>query len=227
MRKQPADPLGLLLTLLLGGVLFAFINSCAAAYGAPCRQCVRQQAVLAPSLAYQPAVQYMIGQQVRAESVDVAAFRHSPEWQELQRLRAWKEGVRYGAQLRDQPAADVDPEPWTPKPEQPADDEALPLPGPLPEEPTGREPTPAPQGDRPFAGQMPNIIAACSKCHQGDTPKGDLWLDGTTDLRGVDAAEKRDAIVRMLLNERMPPSGHTLGDEQFNGILAELYQEDE
>lgn len=223
MTKQSSnDPLGLLMTLLLGGVLFAFINSCASAYGSPCRQCVRQQAVLAPSLAYTPAVQYMIGAQVRQESVDVAAFRHSPEWIEYRELRAWKAGFLAAKQ---QPAADVEPPKWTPKPEQPADDE--PLPFPLPEEPIGREPTPAPQGDRPFANQMPNIVAACSKCHTGDSPKGDLWLDGTTDLRGVHAAEKRDAIVRMLLNEKMPPSGHTLSDDQFNGILAELYQEDE
>ena len=223
-NRSTADPLGLLGTMIVVGLLFASCD----AYAAPCKLCRQQQKFVAnyvaPSLAYTPSVQYMIGQQVRQTSVDTAAFRASDEYQEYIELRAWRAGFEARAAL----GAEAPPAPLTPKPEQPAEelaDPTFPLPSPLPDtEPTGPQPTPA---DARFANKIPTLVARCSKCHTGNEPKGDLWIDGTVDLTTPDAAEKRDSIIRAVAHGHMPPSGQPpLSDAEFTAVLYELYPEE-
>lgn len=62
----------------------------------------------------------------------------------------------------------------------------------------------------------------CSKCHSGDNPKGDLWLDGTVPLN----AEKRDRIMRKIYQGKMPPK-NPLDDETLNLMIEKLYGADD
>ena len=86
---------------------------------------------------------------------------------------------------------------------------------------TAAQPTPA----EPHATKIPTLVANCAKCHSGKNPKGDIWLDGTVDLRHPDAAEKRDAILRAVYNGTMPKGKSPLDDQAFGSIIEELYAE--
>ena len=78
----------------------------------------------------------------------------------------------------------------------------------------------------PAADPYATLKATCAKCHSGDSPKGDLWLDGSVSLDGPDAATKRDAIVSAIRTGRMPPNlpeGERLPLEKREAIEDELY----
>ena len=66
------------------------------------------------------------------------------------------------------------------------------------------------------------IVQRCAKCHGGEDPKGGLWLDGTVDLRGEDAAAKRDAIMQQVWRGHMPPKT-PLTDAETASVIQELY----
>jgi len=141
-------------------------------------------------------VYWQIGQSVQREAVDTLQFRHSDEYIELQQLRGFKAGV-----------------------------EAVTASGDRPSSPAGLA---TKGGDNPAGADQPASMlkATCAKCHSGDEPKGDLWLDGTVPLDGPDAAVKRDAIVRAIRTGHMPPKlpeGERLSPETLDAIEDELY----
>jgi hypothetical protein len=166
------------------------------------------QKVVAPNyvatLAVAP-VYYQVGQSLQREAADTLQFRHSEEYIELQQLRGFKAGVDAVTASGDRPSSPV----------------GLATKG--SDNPAGAEQPPAPPADT-FAGRYPTLAAKCSKCHGGDTPKGDVFIDGSVPLDGPDAAGKRDAIARAIINEHMPPSGPLEAQEQFNA-LTELFTE--
>ena len=145
---------------------------------------------------YAAPIYYQIGQSVQREAVDTLQFRHSEEYIELQQLRGFKAGV-----------------------------EAVTASGDRPSSPAGLA---TKGGDNPAGAEQPASMlkATCAKCHSGDEPKGDLWLDGTVPLDGPDAAVKRDAIVRAIRTGHMPPKlpeGERLSPETLDAIEDELY----
>lgn len=75
-----------------------------------------------------------------------------------------------------------------------------------------------------FAARYPTLAANCLKCHTGDEPKGDVFLDGSVPLDGPDAAAKRDAIATQIINLRMP-KGKPLDDQHQYNALVELFSE--
>jgi hypothetical protein len=185
-------------------LMFLGIMSSVANAGTVCRQqVVAHHQYVAPIVA---PVYYKIGAGLQQEAVATQQFRHSNEYIELQQLRGFKAGVDAvtASGLR------------TPGPPQPATGHPA-----ATEE--GQTIPPAPPVSD-FAAHYPTLAAKCQKCHTGDTPKGDVFLDGSVPLDGPDAASKRDAIARAIVNERMP-DGKPLGDqEQFNA-LVELFTE--
>lgn len=145
---------------------------------------------------YAAPVYYQIGQSVQREAVDTLQFRHSEEYIELQQLRGFKAGV-----------------------------EAVTASGDRPSSPAGLA---TKGGDNPAGADQPASMlkATCAKCHSGEMPKGDLWLDGSVSLDGPDAATKRDAIVGAIRTGKMPPNlpeGERLPPDVIDAIEDELY----
>ncbi len=166
----------------------------------------RVQRVVSPyvaQLAVAPNVYYQVGQSLQREAVDTQQFRHSDEYIELQQLRGFKAGV--DAVTASAVTTSGPPQPAT---GHPATTEE------------GQNTPPA----TPFAARYPTLAANCSKCHSGDTPKGDVFIDGSVTLEGPDAAGKRDAIARAIVNERMP-DGKPLDDQDQYNALVELFTE--
>lgn len=185
------------LVIMLLGIMAGIANA-----GTVCRQQVVAHQYAAPLVA---PVYYQIGQSLQREAVDTQQFRHSEEYIELQQLRGFKAGV-------DAVTASAV---TTSGPPQPASHPGHPA---ATEE--GQTTTPA----TPFAARYPTLAAKCQKCHSGDLPKGDVFLDGTVPLDGPDAASKRDAIARAIVNLRMPEGKPLEDQEQFNA-LVELFTE--
>jgi hypothetical protein len=115
------------------------------------------------------------------------------------------------------PPAGTPPQPLPPGLNPPGPENTTPAPLPIPPQ----TPTPPAGGE---AVAYPILYANCAKCHSGTDPKGQIWLDGTVDLRGEDAAETRDKIVRVLWLGHMPPD-QPATDEIVGGILDEIYVE--
>lgn len=189
------------IVMVVVGLCYGALASIAGA-GTVCRQ---QVSYAAPLVA---PVYYQIGQSLQREAVDTQQFRHSEEYIELQQLRGFKAGVDAVTASGDRPSS----------PPQPASH---------PGHPAATEegqtiPPAAPVSD--FAARYPTLAAKCQKCHSGDTPKGDVFLDGTVPLDGPDASAKRDAIARAIVNERMPDGKPLEDQEQFNA-LVELFTE--
>lgn len=184
-------------------ILIALSLAGMAQAGTVCRvqKVVAHQQYVAPVLA---PVYYQIGQSVQQEAVATQQFRHSDEYIELQQLRGFKAGVDAVASVSgDRPSS----------PPQPASHPGHPA---ATEE--GQTTPPAPSASM--------LQQTCVKCHSGETPKGDLWLDGTVSLEGPDAATKRDAIVSAIRTGRMPPNlpdGERLPPEKIDAIEDELY----
>ena len=145
---------------------------------------------------YAAPVYWQIGQSVQREAVDTLQFRQSNEYIELQQLRGFKAGV-----------------------------EAVTASGDRPSSPAGIA---TKGGDNPAGAEQPASMlkATCAKCHSGDEPKGDIWLDGSVPLDGPDAAAKRDAIVGAVRTGKMPPNlpeGERLPPDVIDAIEDELY----
>ena len=203
--------------------IFAVTAWMTAAARASCRTCYRAQ-VVAPAynvVPFQAATYNFVGAPVRLQAEQAYTMANHPDYPAFQRFLAFNEGVKYAQQQAQQAAQQPHQQP-------PAD------PGP-PEPVTGEEqqggppeppaaPLPPQDGEAPFAHLTPTIVANCAKCHSGDTPKADLWLDGSSDLRALAAGDKRDAILREVINQRMPPPGKgTLSAEDAGQIIGELY----
>jgi hypothetical protein len=193
-----------LIVFVVVGVCYGCLASFAQA-GGVCRvqKVVAHQQYVAPVLA---PVYYQIGQSVQREAVDTLQFRHSEEYQELRDLRVYKQAIETAAIIAQGNSGD--------RPTGPA---GLATKG--GDNPAGTEQPPAP----PAASILQQT---CAKCHSGETPKGDLWLDGTVSLDGPDAATKRDAIVNAIRTGHMPPNlpdGQRLPPEKLDAIEDELY----
>lgn len=199
--KLKADWWDVALAVIVMAVVCFLYGALASIAGAApvCRvQKVVAHSYIAP-LAVAPNVYYQVGQSLQREAVDTQHFRHSEEYIELQQLRGFKAGV-------DAVTASAVVAGGPPQPEQ------------------GHPPVTEEGQTTPFATRYPTLAAKCSKCHSGDSPKGDVFIDGSVPLEGPDAAGKRDAIARSIVNERMP-DGKPLDDqEQFNA-LVELFTE--
>lgn len=203
MRTNLDRTAGYAVTFLLVCLVLMFLGllSSVANAGTVCRvqkQVAYAQPLLAP-------VYYQIGQSVQREAVDTLQFRHSEEYIELQQLRGFKAGVDAVTASGDRPTG----------PPQPA---SQPMGHPAATEEGQTTPPPPP------AASM--LQQTCAKCHSGETPDGDLWLDGTVSLEGPDAATKRDAIVGAIRTGRMPknlPEGERLPPEKLDAIEDELY----
>lgn len=176
---------------------------CLTASASDCVVCRRQVVVQHALPIVQTPAYYQVGAQIQQESVDTAAFRHSPEYADYLRLQGYVQRVQEERGELPPPAEEADATPPAPLPEPAAD-----------------EPTPATTAD--FVKRYPTIAAKCARCHSGDEPKGGLWLDGSVPLDGPEAAVKRDAIVRETFLGTMPKNG-PLEDAEFGRLLAELY----
>lgn len=195
--------------IVLAAIVFVVVGMCygcltsIADAGTVCRvQKVVAHSYAAPLVA---PVYYQVGQSLQREAADTLQFRHSEEYIELQQLRGFKAGVDAvsgtllaGSRTPSQPAL---------------------LPAATGE---GTEPPAAPADT--FAARYPTLAAKCQRCHSGDTPKGDVFIDGSVPLDGPDAASKRDAIAAAIVNGRMPKGGALDDQEQFNA-LVELFTE--
>lgn len=195
--------------VLIFGIM-AIVWACYAAIGtaAPvCNVCrIQKQAVIQQVAAYPPpAVYYAVNRAVQEEAAATLQFRHSEEYIELQQLRGFKAGVDAVAAVSgDRPSS----------PAGLANKKGG-------DNPAGAEQPPAPPAD-PYA----TLKQTCAKCHSGETPKGDIWLDGSVSLEGPDAATKRDAIVAAMRTGHMPPTlkdGHRLDLEVREAIEDEIY----
>lgn len=201
MKQSQLDSItGTAMAFLIAALVLMFLGilSGAANAGTVCRQ---QVSYAAPLVA---PVYYQIGQSVQREAIVTQQLRQSDEYLELLELRGFKAGV-------DAVTASAV---TTSGPPQPASHPGHPA---ATEE---GQTTPA----TPFAARYPTLAAKCQKCHSGDTPKGDVFLDGTVPLDGPDAASKRDAIARAIVNLRMP-EGKPLEDQEQYNALVELFTE--
>lgn len=193
-----AYPFALLAMIILAWALFGSSSD-----GAPvCRSqvCVKQAAVIQQVAAY-PPVYYQIGQSVQREAADTLQFRHSEEYIELQQLRGFKAGVDAVAAVSG---------------DRPSSPSGLAMKG--GDNPGGVD-HPQPEPANGFAARYPTLAAKCSRCHQGDEPKGGVWIDGSVPLDGPDSADKRDAIAAAIVNLRMPKGKPLEDQEQFNALI--------
>lgn len=203
--------LGYAIALIVAAIAMMFLGILSAQRanaGTVCR--IKQQAIVQQVVA-QP-VYYAIGQSLRQEATATYGFRQSDEYIELQQLRGYKAGVEAvtisvagsSSPLQDAPGHPAQPEggPTTPPP----------------------APSSAPQ--QPAAPAKSVLQQTCAKCHSGENPKGDIWLDGSVSLQGPDAAVKRDAIVAAIRTGHMPPSlkdGERLPLETREAIEDEIH----
>jgi hypothetical protein len=185
------------LVIMLLGIMAGIANA-----GTVCRQQIVAHQYAAPLVA---PVYYQIGQSLQREAIATQQLRQSDEYLELLELRGFKAGV-------DAVTASAV---TTSGPPQPASH---------PGHPAATEEGQTAEPANGFAARYPTLAAKCQKCHSGDTPKGDVFLDGTVPLDGPDAATKRDAIARAIINERMP-DGKPLEDQEQYNALVELFTE--
>lgn len=205
----------------LGG--FFFFAWSMGAFGG---QIVCQQPLRAAAFTYQQpivggyympaeALQQRAAAQLQMESSpDLAAFR------DFQRFRAYE---AWAAQQQGQDANDS---------ATPTEPPAAVTDAPPPTAPEGGGPLPPPAPAEPGAwgAQYPMLMAKCSKCHSGADPDGGFVLDGTADLKSELLAPKRDAIMREIVNRRMPRKAGTeecipLSPEEMGAVIAELWRE--
>lgn len=186
------------LALMFLGLLANVANA-----GGVCRQQVVAQQYAAPVLA---PVYYQVGQSLQREAADTLQFRHSEEYLELQQLRGFKAGVDAVAAVSG---------------DRPSSPSGLAMKG--GDNPGGAE-HPQPEPANGFAARYPTLAAKCARCHDKDEPDGEFFISPTVPLEGPDAATKRDAIARAIVNLRMPQGKPLEDQEQFNA-LVELFTE--
>ena len=209
MKPRVKDIRDFLVVATLTALFFAvaFSLNQPAQGAAVCRQ--RQSfahSYVQPVVQQYAATYYAVGQQLRQQAADTYAFRQSAEYMDYLRLKGFEAGVAAMQSAAQQ---------QTPQPPGQAaaaqDSEPSPAPASKPSEPTP-------------ASKYPVLAANCAKCHSGEHPKGDIWLDGTVSLDGDDAAAKRDKIVFQIWNGHMPPK-QALDDPTVTSIIGELYVE--
>lgn len=212
----------------LGG--FFFFAWSMGAFGGPI---VCQQPLQAAAFTYQQpivggfympaeALQQRAAAQLQMESSpDLAAFR---DFQRFRAYEAWQ-----AAQAGELPAQEL---PAQELPAQPAQGVPAPATDTPPTAPEGGGPNPPPAPAEPGAwgAQYPVLMAKCSKCHSGADPDGQFILDGTADVKSEYFAPKRDAIMREIINRRMPRKPGTdecvpLTPEEMGAVVAELWRE--
>lgn len=206
----------------LGG--FFFFAWSMGAFGG---QIVCQQPLQAAAFTYQQqiaggfympaeALQQRAAAQLQMESSpDLAAFR------DFQRFRAYE---AWAAQSESNSVSDSVTPPET-EPMAPVTDTP-----PTAPEGGGPLPPPAPAEPGAWGAQYPVLMAKCSKCHSGADPDGQFILDGTADVKSEYFAPKRDAIMREIINRRMPRKAGTdecvpLTPEEMGAVVAELWRE--
>lgn len=219
---------------LVGFYLFAYQIGAFGGQIHGCNSCIRAAAFTyqPPALQiiggmYQPAaaLQQQAAAQLQMEaSPDLAAFR---DFQRFRQYEAWTAQQVTGnvdaASTPTEPPAQVAQPPAQAPAELPAQPPAAP-PG------AGPLPPPVPEGPGAWGARYPTLMAKCSKCHSGAEPDGGFILDGTGDIQGPHLAAKRDAIMREIVNNRMPRKAGTdecapLSDEEMGAVIAELWLE--
>lgn len=173
--------------------------------GTVCRQqVVAHQQYAAPLLA---PYYFKIGAGVEQEAVATQQFRHSDEYIELQQLRGFKAGVDAVASVSgDRPSSPHQP----PSEGHDATD--------------GGQTTPPAAPTSEFAARYPTLAANCTRCHDKDDPPKGVFISPTVPLEGPDAAVKRDALARAMVNGRMPEN-KPLDDQSTFNALIELFSE--
>lgn len=193
-----------------------------------CNSCVR-----AAAFTYQAPLQIVGGYYMPAEALqqraaaqlqmesspDLAAFRDFQRFRQYEAWQAGKAGAETEpptAQLENSGQQSYPPAEATPPPAAP------PGAGPLP--------PPAPADPGAWGDRYPTLMAKCSKCHSGAEPDGNFILDGTADIQGQHLAEKRDKIMREIVNSRMPRKAGSdecvpLSDQEMGAVVAELWLE--
>lgn len=61
------------------------------------------------------------------------------------------------------------------------------------------------------------VSLVCGKCHSGNTPKGEFYLDGSPGMRAEDITR----AIRMIAEDKMPPKTKLSRDEK-NALLSDL-----
>ncbi len=154
-----------------------------------------------------PLIAYRVALPLREEAVATHQLRHSEEYVELQQLRGYKAGVEavsQSLQAGSRPPLQAD----TGHPSQPEE---------------GIKP---PEPPAPPQSPYPTLVETCAKCHSGNSPKGDIWLDGSVKYDSPEMAEKRDAIVQAIRTGNMPPTledGKRLPPEKLDAIEDEIH----
>ncbi len=210
-----------------------------------CNACTAQAVIAQPAYHQQQflaATYNFVGAPVRLQAEQQYTMQNDPRYEQFQQYLAQQQAQAMAQQLFEQwkaqalaqqpgelpaQAPGATPEP----PAQPPEAQGAPAaptapataPGPLPPPPDS-PPHVAQPGVTPFAAEIPTIVARCSSCHTGENAKGDIWLDGSADLRADANADDRDAIMRAIVNTRMP-KGSTLTPDEAGQIVAELYAE--
>lgn len=204
------------------------------AVGCRCAQCVAVAPVLAPpvynAVPYAAATYNFVGAPVRMQAEQAYTMQNDPAWQQYQQFKAAQQAQAMfqqwaAQQLNAQPPAQGVPPAAAQgaPPVAPGVPPAEPLPPMGPAAPPAT-PNAAQPGQFPHAAAIPTIVEHCAKCHSGNEPKGDIWLDGQVDLRDPNQFESRDRIMQAMINLRMP-KGHQLTGEQAGEIVNELYAE--
>lgn len=207
-RRNAGDSAKLLAMVGAFG-LFAF--SCRPVNSAPiCNNCRPLTVAKISSFAYQPQILYQVAPALQQAAEQRHAMETSPDWDEFNAFRAFKAGYKAAeadaAKLAAEPAAQLQP---------------------------AADPRPVPDAADPaqWAAEIPTIVAKCAKCHSGDDPAGKLWLDGTVNLRDGEHGAQQVAIMKAIVNYRMPlakKGGHELtplSADEYGAIVAELFQD--
>lgn len=247
--RPGADPFGLFCTMALVVMLWGCIDPPPAEAG----HRVRRARVVCPphvakvvrhvapyfqsSLAYVPAVQYMIGAGLRQAAVEEFSYRD-----ELQQLRAYKQGVEVAAGIAQaaiaqaqQQAPDMSPD-MSPDTQWPQDDIAAqgqqwnqgpPQQPPMQPQQQMVQPNTMSPMLAPFASQFPTIVAACGNCHREGGKAADfVRLDGSRNVLDPAECQLREEMFRRMLSThpevRMPPN-QPLTEEAMSAIVFELY----
>lgn len=206
-----------------------------------CVQCVRKTYV-APvvqnvqqaynAVPYVASTYNFVGAPVRLQAQQAYTMENDPDWQQYLAFKAGLAQQRAAAE--QQAPAPPPPQDWQPPAPQSRPSAVAPL-HPEPQPPAEAIP-PGPAAPQvplendaryPYRAQIPTIVAMCSECHSGATPEGDIWLDGSTDLRGVEARDRKIAIMEQIVNGHMPKNREPLTPEQHGQIEWELFGQDE
>jgi hypothetical protein len=173
---------------------------------------------------YVEKVYYKMALGVEQEAVATYQFRQSDEYIDYQQLLGERRGVDKVLAAIGQQVTDSGDR--TAGPPQPASHPGHPA---ATEEGQTTEPpmvSPIEPGTAAyaFAARYPTLAAKCQRCHDKDDPPEGVFISPTVPLEGPDAASKRDAIARAIVNLRMP-KGKPLDDQSQYNALVELFSE--